>query len=1406
MLRFCQPCGELCVKNVKGQLEKLFNQVETLQPNSCAICYCLVDDGGLVTESSSATGTANSARESSATQEGGEILELSGMDQSVVVEEIPLELFCEDVSQQNPSVASNQPNQVSESLAQGLESNDGYENSESDISYNGDDIEDSFQEQNELGEVPVIEGSKVVAEKARRVLEEDVCNKRVEIKESKSASTNVRKLNVTPCSVAQLPVPNQPIQKMPLPYQCKFCSKGFSSEEECRSHVMQHLDTERKMYRQNVRVKRLAQRTDGHAKVNNKKKKHGVYHLFDQLKEQLVEEVAELLAPTRNTRFYRCKVCEDKDFRSLSLFLGHMKASHGYDKEHDKPWKCKRCNSQFKTKAWVLQHCCKENQNSDQDKKQHSLKENQSVDQHEKRRLVQLLEGLKGQLVNEVAEMLAPVRNRKRLYRCKLCRDQDFTSLSFFLDHMKECHGYDKEHEKPWKCGRCSSQFKLQSWLLQHVCRENQDLDHDLDQDQEQDPLQLLKGQLVKEIAEMLAPTWSTRRMYRCKVCEDKDFTCLRLFLDHMKECHRYEQEHEKPWQCRRCSFQFELKSQLLKHISTEHQDLDQEQRSFQLLKGQLVKEIAEMLAPTWSTRRMYRCKVCGNKDFTNLRFFLDHMKECHGYDKEHKKPWQCRRCSSQFKVKSTLLTHACRENQEKRTVRCTFQGCDKTFVNACQLRMHKQNHIKKYVCHICGKKMRDKYKLVNHLRLKHYKVRPFKCQYCPKTFTDAYSAKCHERLTHLKMRRTGDKYLDMCEYCGERVRKLSIHFCLKKRSQMQTIKCTYDSKCRYTTWSESLLKRHLEKHESNTAFVTFMHRPVCSCKLHSTMLADEEKQADDSNQVGLDVLEPRFISGTTNNTVLIGGNPEMQRTVKWYVRILDNSQCHTKKTIQEAGEALCWELLQALLTDDLFLTHNLFRYHPLGKRPVAPKQYQVIDTKLLDAIFDQVRCQFPSFPCDYDLDCKTARYLNNKYLKHRKVIKQRRKKQERMTQKTAGALPNQKEGNSKEEGCKYHEKKRNEQSSEERQEQLEADDSEDVLPASRMPRFIEGPTRNTMLLGGDPQLVRTLNWYSEVIRKSGCDDIKSSFQAAQQLCWWLLKSETKDEVFLTHNIVGFINVKYGGCIPCPKVDEKLLKAILLQASFQYPSFPCRHDDDFGYCATAAFLGNRFSFHKRDTRLRVPQLAKEVQIKFPSCECCKEEETKSSSTSKNKESSENMGDDEQGHEEEEEEDDEADMVLPKYVSGPDEDTMLLGGDQTRKRDLEWYMNILNGPLCKRKRSTSELDAGRDLCYALLKAELDEETVMTHNLNGVTFVSSTFVKSYPKIDSTLVECIYKQVKLQFPGFSCKHDVIICKSYYILKNRLQTLKKSFKNAGKAKIAANAKNAAKAKNTAKAKKKVN
>ena len=695
VLKFCQPCGELRVKDVKGQLEKLFNQDEILQPNSCAICYCLVDDadGGLDTETSSANRYADSANKSSAALESSENLELSWMDQSVVVEELPLDLFCADESQQNPSVTLSQPNQtieVSENVEQGVESYGGYGNSQSELSYDGDDIEDSFQEQNELGEGPIINGSKVIVEEMelsnlrgsnvkhandegsyygqnemakdtqcklgetsgkpasrmdkdtkiqadgrekqsglrrsgrkrfppKRVSEESIRSKRVEIKESKSAGANVRKLNITPCSVPQLPVPDQPNQKTSQPYQCKFCSKAFSSQEECRSHVLQHLDIQEETYHQNLPVKGLppGKRGDKQTKVNNKKFKQSLH-------------VKGLAPGKRGDK--RAKMKDKKLKQSL-----HVKGLPP-GKQEDKQAKVK--DQQFKEKQGVY--------------------------------------------------------------------------------HLVE----------------------------------------------------QLKEKLVKEIADMLAPTKSTRRLYRCKICEDENFTYL-------------------------CSF-------------------------------------------------------------------LSHMKTCHGYDKEHKKPWQCKWCSSQFKRKHLLLWHLCKENPNKQTVRCTFKDCGKTFDDLRQLHLHKRNIHRYVVCHICGKKLRDKSKLIVHLRGNHYKVRPFKCQYCPKTYIDAYSMKSHERIVHLKMKRTAKGYLDMCEYCGKSVDKLSTHFCLKKRSQMQTIRCTYDSECQFITWSESLLESHLKQHESNTAIVRIMDRPVCSCMLYSTMLSDEEKQAEDSNQVGLDVLEPRFISGAT--------------------------------------------------------------------------------------------------------------------------------------------------------------------------------------------------------------------------------------------------------------------------------------------------------------------------------------------------------------------------------------------------------------------------------------------------------------------------------------------------------------------------------------------------------------
>ncbi|XP_072016724.1 uncharacterized protein [Amphiura filiformis] len=76
-IQFCSQCGSLPVREVKGQLEKLCNRVDILLPNTCVICYCLLEvDGNVAGQTSGEVKGQDAVKESC--KKMGQVSEQSG--------------------------------------------------------------------------------------------------------------------------------------------------------------------------------------------------------------------------------------------------------------------------------------------------------------------------------------------------------------------------------------------------------------------------------------------------------------------------------------------------------------------------------------------------------------------------------------------------------------------------------------------------------------------------------------------------------------------------------------------------------------------------------------------------------------------------------------------------------------------------------------------------------------------------------------------------------------------------------------------------------------------------------------------------------------------------------------------------------------------------------------------------------------------------------------------------------------------------------------------------------------------------------------------------------------------------------------------------------------------------------
>lgn len=134
--------------------------------------------------------------------------------------------------------------------------------------------------------------------------------------------------------------------------------------------------------------------------------------------------------------------------------------------------------------------------------------------------------------------------------------------------------------------------------------------------------------------------------------------------------------------------------------------------------------------------------------------------------------------------------------------------------------------------------------------------------------------------------------------------------------------------------------------------------------------------------------LNPRYIPGREEDTYLLGGNEGMVRSVVEYKTIL--REVYTRKrtaTDIERARLLCLNLMKREVPKEELAKSNVTG----NSRDENKKKCKIpqIDRRLLHAIFQQTRQQFPEFKDWYtDTKCKTVEILNDGCKRARKELR----------------------------------------------------------------------------------------------------------------------------------------------------------------------------------------------------------------------------------------------------------------------------------------------------------------------------------------------------------------------------------------------------------------------------------
>ncbi|XP_068930577.1 zinc finger and BTB domain-containing protein 41 [Petaurus breviceps papuanus] len=222
---------------------------------------------------------------------------------------------------------------------------------------------------------------------------------------------------------------------------------------------------------------------------------------------------------------------------------------------------------------------------------------------------------------------------------------------------------------------------------------------------------------------------------FECDICHQRYSTKSNLTVHRKK--HSSETEfHKKEHKCPYCNKLHASKKTLAKHVKRFHPENAQEFISIKKAKSE-----------SW------KCDIC-KKSFTRRPHLEEHM-ILHSQDK----PFKCTYCEEHFKSRFARLKH--QEKFHLGPFPCDI--CGRQFNDTGNLKRHIEcthGGKRKWTCFICGKSVRERTTLKEHLRI-HSGEKPHLCSICGQSFRHGSSYRLHLRVHH------DDKRYE-CDECGK--------------------------------------------------------------------------------------------------------------------------------------------------------------------------------------------------------------------------------------------------------------------------------------------------------------------------------------------------------------------------------------------------------------------------------------------------------------------------------------------------------------------------------------------------------------------------------------------------------------------------------------------------------------
>ena len=300
------------------------------------------------------------------------------------------------------------------------------------------------------------------------------------------------------------------------------------------------------------------------------------------------------------------------------------------------------------------------------------------------------------------AHMKYEMATKRQLYKCEPCEKIFLKEITLKRHHMSVHEGNNN-----WRCDICNKTYITHVKLRRHI--------------------RLIHTDKKLNLC--------------CKYCNDV-FQNARILKEHINSAHK----PQVP--CELCSKTFHSLSSLEIHLREEHKEKTCD------ICGHIYKNLANLRNHKISDHGIeidapkFICDDCG-KVFSSRGSLKHHKYESHRTLPELK----CSQCPKVFIGKKSLSSHI-----KSVHGKLPCQICGKLFgeqrLKYHMISVHTEDHLKPFVCKLCGKGFEYNKKLKTHMNI-HTGAKPHKCKYCNRGFSDPANAYAHEKTVHEGQKRS---------------------------------------------------------------------------------------------------------------------------------------------------------------------------------------------------------------------------------------------------------------------------------------------------------------------------------------------------------------------------------------------------------------------------------------------------------------------------------------------------------------------------------------------------------------------------------------------------------------------------------------------------------------------------